>query len=448
MDPVVVGERIRKIRKQKNLVLQNLSDVFSIGKLSNIEKGKIPVVLDDIKKICERLDVPVDQVIDTENVNVASHVIHTLSEIRALISVGQPVEVRPLIISTKKDIVKHKINYLLPEINFYHGVYHIKRNNYKLARPLLLDVIENDYEFEHAKTFKLRAYNALSYVEYMLGRMSLAWNYTNQAKEMLCSVKQSVDEEANIYFNAAIITTQLGDFPTAQIYAQSALKLSDGSFQHVVRLVIATIQAMTDDFKPALLNTDACIEYFSREEEIKYLTKALQIRYFLFNLQPNKFKDQISIIESTIPRTIINQSRNEKNPPEFLVLGAHVFISLAIDKKRYDFAEKFIKELYEIQSKIPEFRHAFKTYYLHAKVVRGTTKDKEQEKKLLEEALSLMETNESYEKAIIMHELYELDKGENEDGILYRSNELFYKLKNLQLREFNYIQNILPDLRY
>ena len=445
MDPKEVGERLRKARRDKGLVLKDLQDIFSIGKLSNIEKGKIPVDLDDIKKICERLDIPLEHIIDSSKINYAKLIMQRLPRIRSFIAIGHYTIARKLLKTTKNDIIKYQVTHLLPEIYFYYGQYQLKRGNHNFSKVFLKKVIDIESAFEHTKLYKIRACNALAHIEYQNGQMVAASKYTTLANEILHNTKNTVEEEANINFNHALISLNLGNYQAALRYSKTAFDFAEGSFRFVVRLVMATIQIFLDDTDSANTNLLSCIDYFTREEDSKNLSKVLMIRYFLCHKNFRKYKEELLIIESIVPEsTIIRAKKLNVYDPE-ITNTIHMFAAFAIQKQRYDYAMTLLKEIYNYQEKFQK-KIDHNTYYLEAQIIKETTKDENRVKELLEKSLKLIEHHESFEKAIILHELYEIS-GEKQ-GILYESNNLFYKLYKTQLSEFNVIRQILPPPRY
>ncbi|MCI7263465.1 MAG: cupin domain-containing protein [Clostridium sp.] len=56
-----IGNRIKELRKQKNLTIQKLSEMtdLSIGYLSNLERNQASPTLNNLQKICASLDITV-----------------------------------------------------------------------------------------------------------------------------------------------------------------------------------------------------------------------------------------------------------------------------------------------------------------------------------------------------------------------------------------------------
>lgn len=56
-----IGNRIKEVRKQKNLTIQRLSEMtdLSIGYLSNLERNQASPTLNNLQKICASLDITV-----------------------------------------------------------------------------------------------------------------------------------------------------------------------------------------------------------------------------------------------------------------------------------------------------------------------------------------------------------------------------------------------------
>jgi Mannose-6-phosphate isomerase len=66
-----IGERVKKLRTEKQMTLKNLSDLtdLSVGYLSQLERGKTTVALDSLQKIAEVLAVDFTYFFDMTNTN-------------------------------------------------------------------------------------------------------------------------------------------------------------------------------------------------------------------------------------------------------------------------------------------------------------------------------------------------------------------------------------------
>jgi len=68
-EPLFRGEKIREIRKQKGLTLQELSvqTQVSISLLSQIERGKVDPAVSTFWKICSVLQIPFNEFFDGDH---------------------------------------------------------------------------------------------------------------------------------------------------------------------------------------------------------------------------------------------------------------------------------------------------------------------------------------------------------------------------------------------
>ncbi|MDR0546943.1 MAG: helix-turn-helix domain-containing protein [Dysgonamonadaceae bacterium] len=64
-----IGLKIRKLREEKKLSLQNLSDKLDIeyNNLIRIEKGRTNPTIGTLFKICQPLDVKLIEIVDVES---------------------------------------------------------------------------------------------------------------------------------------------------------------------------------------------------------------------------------------------------------------------------------------------------------------------------------------------------------------------------------------------
>ena len=71
-----LGETLKKIRKQKNVTLQKLSELtgLSIGYLSNIERDNTSPTLDYLSKICSALNADITEIVAESTKNSSAHI--------------------------------------------------------------------------------------------------------------------------------------------------------------------------------------------------------------------------------------------------------------------------------------------------------------------------------------------------------------------------------------
>jgi hypothetical protein len=105
-----------------------------------------------------------------------------------------------------------------------------------------------------------------------------------------------------------------------------------------------------------------------------------------------------------------------------------------------------LDELALMTGKLPKDQIYYKNYHLEARLVRETSKNKEEETKLLKKSLEYLGEQESISRALILHELALLTEENN--GLYNESNKIFYNLIGEEHKGFNIIKYCIPDPRY
>ena len=89
MDPnLTVGAKIKTLRTEKKYTLKALSDLtgFSVGFLSQIERGISSVAVDSLAKIAKCLDVPLSTFFAAEPPDTMDPVVHSFSAHQNMVS--------------------------------------------------------------------------------------------------------------------------------------------------------------------------------------------------------------------------------------------------------------------------------------------------------------------------------------------------------------------------
>ena len=89
MDPnQTIGAKIKALRTEKKYTMKNLGDLtgFSVGFLSQIERGISSVAVDSLAKIAKCLEVPLSTFFDTEPPDRQDPVVHSFSTHQTMVS--------------------------------------------------------------------------------------------------------------------------------------------------------------------------------------------------------------------------------------------------------------------------------------------------------------------------------------------------------------------------
>lgn len=446
MDPVEVGNRIRTLRKQKGITLEKLTDLFSLGKLSNIEKGKIPVDVDDIKLICERLGVPLEDVLDEHKDRIIHFINNELQRARGFITMGLGESGKKILLSVSKEAKKQDLKHLRAEINFYWGVYHYKiKNNFRVATAYFERVIFDNQKHQHVAVFKLRAYNALSCLQNDLGKLSSSLKYNNDALQFIQNNHvDSIDDEVNVLFNKSVFNVFLGDYNLATSYANNALKNAQGSPRYKIVFLISIIQILRGDWIAAEVNLKSAMDFFLRENDIPFLMRAFQAQYYLYSKNPEKYQADLETTETRSSKEILRKANSET--ASWIIEALQMLAENTIKTERYEVAQNLIQNCENLIPLIPKDKVHYKTFYLMAKLIEKTINNKSLIEHYLKKSLTYLEDDESAETAIIMHDLAVLLNEEN--GFFKKSSEIFYRLYHREYYDLAALKHVIPEPRF
>ncbi|MDQ0255617.1 transcriptional regulator with XRE-family HTH domain [Evansella vedderi] len=440
-----IGENIRAIRKRKGMTLRELAEgLFSLGKLSNIENGTLKrIYKKDIELIAKRLDVPIIEIIDEE---LYAKFKTYIKKIKNLISLGDLRIAKKRLVAFRKQIEKHNLEEFLADYYFAIGHLNMKRKNYNFAITYFTYLINISEASDHEVDLKIRAYNALSYIHYDKGGISKAIGCANEALYFVHNnPNASIYNKLNVNFNLCIYLTSVAHLDAAIQYGNNSLKYTEGGLKYVTQLMLALIQISNGEPEEAYTNLEECHNYFEREDVIKNLMLTIQCKYYLFKVYPNKYDKELEAMEDSLPHEALREDCPEHLFPMYLNL-CHTFIHFALKEKRYSDVEEQLKICLDSVERFPKERLNFKTYHLYATFVRENKGNKMLEKFFLEKALTFLENESSIPKALILHELGELE--ETSPSSYKKASDIFYGAYQHTFSMLAPLRSMLPEPRY
>ena len=129
-----IGERIKKIRKEKRYTQEELAEQLSIGdriKISRIENGKQSMTANELIKFCSLLNISLDALINDETLKSEDFLV--LAN-RYLINDNiQVEEKRQVIRKIYIELANNEIN----AISMYNDLNKTNKNNEKVAKSVI-----------------------------------------------------------------------------------------------------------------------------------------------------------------------------------------------------------------------------------------------------------------------------------------------------------------------
>nr|WP_245203709.1 helix-turn-helix transcriptional regulator [Ammoniphilus resinae] len=452
LNPKEIGERIRYYRNKKKLSLRDLAnqDIFSLGKLSNIENGLVPVNLNDIKTICDFLGIPIEHVVDPNRVQKMNSLRLDIYRAKTYIFLQLFDSAKKILDETTNEIKEEKFLELEFHLNFVWGLYYVGIEQYNDAESCLIQALNYDNQSDKdIDGVKLQIQNTLMYISFEQGKMNKAKEIGEKAIQFInkSPFKLDNDDKSFAYFNLAVSSCCLGHFDSSLQYAQTALSLSEGILKHQIVLLKSIIFALKNEYEAALDLTIECLELFRKAHDINGFIKALQFQYYLLkNFSHPEHIKAIHHIEKEIPNDIhIQNARNLNDQLELYQL----IIQIAISENDNSLAEKFLEKCFELEGQDPGLKTNYKTYYLAAQFEKKRDQNAPKQREFLEKANKLLGDDKSTAKALIMYELALLSIDEyNNNPLLVEASNLIFQHYAMDFGDLEMIKHIIPKPRY
>lgn len=212
-----IGEKIRVKRKEIGMTLGELAKgICSVGKLSNIENGHIPISNQDLNKFSQKLNTPISYFSDPNINEKLRELDYQIQKIKDLIGLKQWHYVEIELSTFKNKIDTYQIKSRDIDYEFLNGIYNLRKNKIKIAEEYLLKVINMEENNNYNLRLKLKAYNAIASIWFDEKRISKSLNLLDRALALSNESPTITKEERdNIYFNLSILYLYIGSYSKA-----------------------------------------------------------------------------------------------------------------------------------------------------------------------------------------------------------------------------------------
>ncbi|MEH7443031.1 helix-turn-helix transcriptional regulator [Bacillus sp. JJ1122] len=212
-----IGEKIRAKRKEKGITLGELAKgICSVGKMSNIENGHIPISAEDLKLISEKLNTSSNFFSDPYIENKIQELDYQKQKINDLISLQNWIGAKSELQSFEKKIKEYDIPSRDIDYIFLTGLLSLKTNQQPKAEKSFQRVIDSNESNNYILKLKLRAYNALASIGFSDKKVSKSTALLERALELSKESPTITKEERdNIFYNLSILNLYIGSLPKA-----------------------------------------------------------------------------------------------------------------------------------------------------------------------------------------------------------------------------------------
>lgn len=265
MEILSLGQKIKKLRKEKNLTLKELAgDRITAAQISHIERDKSHTSQELLDYLSKRLGVSIDYLLETKEMQAKKITDSLIIQCEIYVK-SDNLEIAKKEIVSIMEMCK---NYMLTEnyatCNYLLGIIHLNQGDYDLAvtnfeKALYLYIknnnkenivncyinigktyikenfykaainhfdfaedVLNDYTLQNINTYK-ELYSNIAYSYIKLGQNEKALEYTDKIKEL--EKGNNNKEEANKVLTIANNLLQCGKYDEAKMYFQKALDI-------------------------------------------------------------------------------------------------------------------------------------------------------------------------------------------------------------------------------
>ena len=318
MNILSLEEKIKKLRKEKNMTLKELAgDRITAAQISHIERDKSHTSSELLEYLAKQLDVSVDYLLETKEMQSKKLTDNLILQSEILIKCNNLEKAEEQLNEAIKICYKYNVldnygtcNFLLADINFKNGKYseavmsyekalhYFIRNNDKeklykcylnIGKIYLIEElykgaifqfefaegILNEIKIEDVDTYK-DLYSKMAYCYIKLNNNEKSLYYINKMDEI--DIKNNPDEELNAIMLKANNLLNMGEFEKSKEYFKKALEILD---EEKNKTELASIYLTISEIYKSIGNLDKVLEYSQRVYDIKksdedeYMMKSL-----------------------------------------------------------------------------------------------------------------------------------------------------------------------------
>ncbi|ADC52254.1 DNA binding protein, putative (plasmid) [Alkalihalophilus pseudofirmus OF4] len=417
MNNYLTGDKIRYYRKEKKMSLKELAQgICSVTKMSNIELGQSNATDPELEKIASKLEIPLSYIkIAQEDTTI----IKQINEIEDLIYLDQMEKAKELISKIKDHYNTHiYLNAISIELYYINGLYCYYSNEHDRATQELNNALfcEPSKNVERL-TFKIKTYLLLSRISYE------EKNYEKSLIQLI-EAKKIADTKVSVFYmlrntihlNLCIHYILLGKLALANIFIDEL----DLPTQPLVTLVRGTLAFCEKDYVQALSYADetrsAAQETSNKELILKSLS--LKMKIHKVNGQDEEYTNLLEVLKTYLS--------SFKFPTNHLYLSlAQDYLQEAISQGDMESCQVMFDYLFNIKKKSPFISLHYKTHHLYAKYLKHFSNNYEGIQYHLNCALEFCPEYQLLDRAIITHELAELNY--TPESSYKTSSKLFYE---------------------
>lgn len=420
LDSVSLGKYIRKIRKDKNLTLKELSEgIFSVSKMSYIESGHGHLSENQLKEICTKLEINFSELVEHFSTIHDSSI--PLDDLEHHLFLGLYSSVEKKI----KKIEEQRSTETLDQFRFLFlcGEYYYLTKNLNRSIEILLSM--EKYVLNDTKNLKYlhRSYNLLATIYFEQENYIEAKKYVNKALRL----KKNEDESWKTELNAAILFAMDRKYTASQTLINRINKRQE--IQYLTKNKTLYFQFVLDILEGEYKKPS---DFKNILNELK-LTKDYELITRLDLIKWSMFPEKQVFIEETYELEhdlLLNNKEKLHGIEKVLMELLHTFIKTLLEDENYTDSLKYIEKAYSLAEMYPSLESNYLTCYLHAKLVSETEpENSKRQLELYKNALVYLQRGSilSLKRGLINYEIGKLtEEPIKENKHQYMALEAFY----------------------
>ncbi|NBI05476.1 helix-turn-helix domain-containing protein [Senegalia massiliensis] len=415
MEILKVGEKIKRLRREKGLYLKELGgDFVTNAQLSQVENGKVSPSMKLLKYLAEKLDTTLEYLLETEKAQSENYCNLWLKELEVFIELDDKGEIEDLHNKITEFSEEYNLFYIIGISNLKVSDYYIQNEDYKKA----LDILDkNVYYFSKIEDYNrlARTYIKEGNIYYKKELNEVALQKYNQA-QLFYSKSDIIDLkiESDILFNISACYDEMGENKLALKYAKEACRIDEKTkdrtrysysllkyssvlmderkFEEAKEILEKSKRIITDKEDEKLTSFiennlghiyleneefEKAYNHLMKAKEIKEKLKLKELSTTLYELYKYYLKNQEEVKALECLEEGINISK-ENNIQKHIIKGLNHYIDYYVDKKDYEGAIENIKEAIKLLEHNKEHKNKLINIYLKlGKIYRDNNKIKE-----------------------------------------------------------------------
>ena len=306
MNILSLGEKIKKLRKEKNMTLKELAgDRITAAQISHIERDKSHTSRELLEYLASQLDVSVDYLLETKEMQSKKLTDNLILQGEILIKCNDLEKAEDQLNEAIKICDEYKVldnyatcNFLLADINFKKGkysesvmgyekalYYFIKNNDKDKLYKCYLNIgkiymieefykgailqfefsegILNEIQVEDVDIYK-DLYSKMAYCYIKLDNNEKSLDYINKMDEI--DIKNNPEEELDVLILKANNFLNVGEFEKSKEYFKKALEILD---KEKNKTELASIYLTISDVYKNIGDLNKVLEYSQKVYDIK-----------------------------------------------------------------------------------------------------------------------------------------------------------------------------------